>query len=178
MHLGKEKSDNNNDVMIKKRQWGHMVRDAASEWTNGWLGHGQLVASWWDEAAGRVAVSAVSCCVELCYVVALRVSVSWPSTLTASPPASTTGCPTCCPSREAWSLWVDPASSHNAFVCARVCVHLSVCRRHLLVVNAPCPCRPTTTTLCWLLETQRGATLRGVRSWAGSPTTSTWSTTW
>lgn len=52
--------------MIKKRQWGHMVRDAASEWTNGWLGHGELVASWWDEAAGRVtAVSVVSCCVVL-----------------------------------------------------------------------------------------------------------------
>lgn len=60
----------------------------------------------------------------------------------------------------------------------RLCVHLSVCRRHLLVVNAPCPCRPTPTTLCWLLETQRGATWRDVRSWAGSPTTSMWSTTW
>lgn len=40
-----------------------------------------------------------------------RDSVLWRSTQRTLLPGSATGCQTCCPSREGWTLWVDPTAA-------------------------------------------------------------------
>lgn len=50
------------------------------------------------------------CYWHLCVCVC-RVSASWPSTQKTLLPGLLRGCRTCCPSREGWSLWVDPSAA-------------------------------------------------------------------
>lgn len=62
-----------------------------------WIRHRPLDCLFWVSS---------QCCHPPFHV--FRANVLWQSTQRTLPPVSATGCQTCCPSREAWSLWVDP----------------------------------------------------------------------